>query len=250
MLLLRTLVAWFWREPYKKPLVRWGTQLHDRFMLPHFIASDIYDVARDLQAAGYEFKTEWFAPFLEFRFPRIGSLRVNDLQLDLYQAIEPWHVLGEEITSSGTARYVDSSVERLQVSLSGAMGERYALTCNGRRVPLKATGKQGELVAGIRYRAWNPPSALHPSIGVQAPLVFDLVDTWNGRSIGGCTYHVSHPGGRNYDTLPVNAYEAEGRRVSRFWQHGHTPTETVLELPSEELNKDYPFTLDLRWNAR
>ncbi|MEI8570915.1 transglutaminase family protein [Methylomonas sp. LW13] len=249
MLLLRTLVAWFWREPYKKPLVRWGTQLHDRFMLPHFIASDIYDVARDLQAAGYEFKTEWFAPFLEFRFPRIGSLRVNDLQLDLYQAIEPWHVLGEEITSSGTARYVDSSVERLQVSLTGAMGERYALTCNGRRVPLKATGKQGELVAGIRYRAWNPPSALHPSIGVQAPLVFDLVDTWNGRSIGGCTYHVSHPGGRNYDTLPVNAYEAEGRRVSRFWQHGHTPTETVLELPSEEFNKDYPFTLDLRWNA-
>ncbi|WP_415878933.1 DUF2126 domain-containing protein [Methylomonas sp. TEB] len=249
MLLLRTLVAWFWREPYKKPLVRWGTQLHDRFMLPHFIASDIYDVARDLQAADYEFKTEWFAPFLEFRFPRIGSLRVNDLQLDLYQAIEPWHVLGEEITSSGTARYVDSSVERLQVSLSGAMGERYALTCNGRRVPLKATGKQGELVAGIRYRAWNPPSALHPSIGVQAPLVFDLVDTWNGRSIGGCTYHVSHPGGRNYDTLPVNAYEAEGRRVSRFWQHGHTPTDTVLELPSEELNKDYSFTLDLRWNA-
>ncbi|MGZ0078543.1 transglutaminase family protein [Methylomonas sp. YC3] len=249
MLLLRTLAAWFWREPYKKPLVRWGTQLHDRFMLPHFIASDIYDVARDLQAAGYEFKTEWFAPFLEFRFPRIGSLRVNDLQLDLYQAIEPWHVLGEEITSSGTARYVDSSVERLQVSLTGAMGERYALTCNGRRVPLKATGKQGELVAGIRYRAWNPPSALHPSIGVQAPLVFDLVDTWNGRSIGGCTYHVSHPGGRNYDTLPVNAYEAEGRRVSRFWQHGHTPTETVLELPSEEFNKDYPFTLDLRWNA-
>lgn len=250
MLLLRTLVAWFWREPYKKPLVRWGTQLHDRFMLPHFITSDIQDVARDLQAAGYEFKTEWFAPFLEFRFPRIGSLRVDDLQLDLYQAIEPWHVLGEEITSSGTARYVDSSVERLQVSLSGAMGERYALSCNGRRVPLHATGKQGELVAGIRYRAWNPPSALHPTINVQAPLVFDLVDTWNGRSIGGCTYHVSHPGGRSYDTLPVNAFEAEGRRVSRFWEHGHTPTETVIELPREEINKDYPYTLDLRWHAR
>ncbi|WKJ91497.1 transglutaminase family protein [Methylomonas montana] len=249
MLLLRTLVAWFWREPYKKPLVRWGTQLHDRFMLPYFVASDIYDVARDLQNAGYEFKAEWIAPFLEFRFPRIGSLRVDDLQLDLYQAIEPWHVLGEEITSGGTARYVDSSVERLQVTLNGAMGERYALTCNGRRVPLHATGKQGEMVAGIRYRAWNPPSALHPTIGVQAPLVFDLVDTWNGRAIGGCIYHVSHPGGRNYDTLPVNAYEAEGRRVSRFWQHGHTPTETLLELPSEQLNKDYPFTLDLRWNA-
>jgi uncharacterized protein (DUF2126 family) len=249
MLLLRTLVAWFWKQPYKKPLVRWGTQLHDRFMLPHFIASDIYDVARDLQSAGYAFKADWFAPFLEFRFPHMGALQVGDLRLELHQAIEPWHVLGEEITSSGTARYVDSSVERLQVKLTGAMGERYALTCNGRRVPLRATATPGEMVAGIRYRAWNPPSALHPTIGVQAPLVFDIIDTWNNRAIGGCTYHVSHPGGRNYDTLPVNAFEAEGRRVSRFWNHGHTPGNSTVELPPEEPNKDYPFTLDLRWNA-
>ncbi len=250
MLLLRTLVAWFWEQPYKKPLVRWGTQLHDRFMLPHFIASDIHDVARDLQSAGYDFKAEWFAPFLEFRFPHMGTLQVDDLKLELHQAIEPWHVLGEEITSSGTARYVDSSVERLQVKLTGAMGERYILTCNGRRVPLRETGTPGEIVAGIRYRAWNPPSALHPTIGVQAPLVFDIVDTWNGRAIGGCTYHVSHPGGRNYDMLPVNAYEAEGRRVSRFWNHGHTTGENAKALPPEESNKDYPFTLDLRWNAQ
>jgi uncharacterized protein (DUF2126 family) len=250
MLLLRTLVAWFWKQPYKKPLVRWGTQLHDRFMLPHFITSDIHDVARDLQSAGYAFKADWFTPFLEFRFPHMGELQVDDLKLELHQAIEPWHVLGEEITSSGTARYVDSSVERLQVKLSGAMGERYALTCNGRRVPLRATATPGEMVAGIRYRAWNPPSALHPTIGVQAPLVFDIVDTWNSRAIGGCTYHVAHPGGRNYDTLPVNAYEAEGRRVSRFWNFGHTPGGGITELPPEEPNNDYPFTLDLRWNAR
>jgi uncharacterized protein (DUF2126 family)/transglutaminase-like putative cysteine protease len=249
MLLLRTLVAWFWKTPYKKPLIRWGTQLHDRFMLPHFIESDIHDVARDLQAAGYEFKAEWIAPFLEFRFPRCGTVQVGDLQLDLHTAIEPWNVLGEEITSSGTARYVDSSVERLQVRLTGAMGERYAVACNGRRVPLRPTQKQGEMVAGIRFRAWNPPSALHPTIGVQAPLVFDIVDTWNNRAIGGCTYHVSHPGGRNYDTLPVNANEAEGRRISRFWDHGHTPGGSAVELPQEEPNKDYPFTLDLRWNA-
>ena len=249
MLLLRTLVAWFWKQPYKKPLVRWGTQLHDRFMLRHFIASDIHDVARDLQQAGFDFKAEWFAPFLEFRFPHMGELQVHDLKLELHQAIEPWHVLGEEITSSGTARYVDSSVERLQVKLTGAMGERYALTCNGRRVPLVATGIPGEMVAGVRYRAWNPPSALHPTIGVQAPLVFDLVDTWNGRSVGGCTYHVAHPGGRSYDTLPVNAYEAEGRRVSRFWNHGHTPGDQLSALPTEETNPAYPLTLDLRWNA-
>ena len=250
MLLLRTLVAWFWKQPYQKPLVRWGTHLHDRFMLPHFVASDIQDVALDLKAAGYDFKPEWFAPFLEFRFPRCGTVQVGDMQLDLHTAIEPWHVMGEEITSSGTARYVDSSVERLQVRLSGATGDRYVVTCNGRRVPLHATGTQGELVAGVRFRAWNPPSALHPTIGVQAPLVFDIIDSWNNRAVGGCTYHVSHPGGRNYDTLPVNANEAEGRRISRFWNHGHTASKKPIEIPVEEINKDYPFTLDLRWNAK
>lgn len=249
ILLLRTLLAWFWKQPYQKPLVRWGTQLHDRFMLPHFIASDIHDVARDLQQAGFDFKSEWIAPFLEFRFPHMGTLQVGDLQLELHQAIEPWHVLGEEITSTGMARYVDSSVERLQVKLSGTLGDRYALTCNGRRVPLRTTATPGEMIAGVRYRAWNPPSALHPTIDVQAPLVFDIVDTWCGRAIGGCTYHVTHPGGRSYDTLPVNAYEAEGRRVSRFWNHGHTPGTATVELPPEITNNDFPFTLDLRWHA-
>ena len=267
MLLLRTLVARFWKEPYKKPLVRWGTQLHDRFMLPHFITRDIEDVANDLQAAGYAFSKDWFAPFIEFRFPRCGTLSIQDIELELRTAIEPWHVLGEEITSGGTARYVDSSVERLQVKLTGITGERYVVTCNGRRLPLRETGTQGELVAGVRYRAWNPPSALHPSIGVQAPLIFDVIDTWNGRSIGGCTYHVTHPGGRNYDSLPVNAYEAEGRRVSRFTVLEHTPgnikaqkksgkkglaeidAEKLMSPPAESENRDYPFTLDLRWHA-
>ena len=247
MLLLRTLVAWFWKTPYEKPLVRWGTQLHDRFMLPHCIKSDIEAVAADLQAAGFPFKAEWFAPFLEFRFPHCGSVQMGDLKLDLHTAIEPWHVLGEEMTSGGTARYVDSSVERLQVKLSGATGERYAVTCNGRRLPLRATEIQGEMIAGLRFRAWNPPSALHPTIGVQAPLVFDIFDTWNGLAIGVCTYHVSHPGGRNYDTLPINANEAEGRRISRFWNHGHTSGKTKKDLPAEAVNKDFPFTLDMRW---
>jgi len=249
MLLLRTLVARFWKEPYTKPLIHWGTQLHDRFMLRHFVESDINDVARDLQAAGYDFKAEWFEPFLEFRFPRAGTIQVDDLQLDLHTAIEPWHVLGEEITSAGMARYVDSSVERIQVRLTGATGDRYIVTCNGRRVPLRATGTQGEMVAGVRFRAWNPPSALHPTIGVQAPLVFDIFDTWNGRALAGCSYHVSHPGGRNYDTLPVNANEAEGRRISRFNSFDHTPSSEPIEIPSEEINKAYPLTLDLRWNA-
>jgi uncharacterized protein (DUF2126 family) len=244
MLLLRAMVARFWREPYHGRLTRWGTQLHDRFMLPHFVAQDMRDVVLDLQRAGYAFEFEWFAPFLEFRFPRFGSVVYHGIEIELRQAIEPWHVLGEEVNASSTARYVDSSVERLQVKVRQLNDNRHIVTCNGRSLPLTATGTRGEYVAGLRYRAWSPPSALHPTIGVQAPLVIDLVDTWSGRSIGGCTYHVSHPGGRNYDTFPVNANEAEARRAARFCNHGHTPG--PLHVRREGLNPDYPLTLDLR----
>lgn len=269
-LLIRTLVARFWNEPYKKPLVRWGTLLHDKYMLPHYLWQDIADVVKDLQAHGYAFKLEWLLPFEEFRFPHYGRVKMDDIELELRWAIEPWNVLGEEIGSFGTARYVDSSVERLQVKVSGLTDSRYVLACNGRQVPLKNTGKQGEYVAGVRYRAWAPPSALHPTIGVHTPLVFDLIDTWNGRSIGGCTYHVSHPGGRSYHSFPVNAYEAESRRVNRYETIGHTPgpllaaetisprpdTDSLREMfaqpprpmtpPPEESTGEYPHTLDLR----
>lgn len=244
MLLLRALVARFWRTPYRASLTRWGTGLHDKFMLPHFVAQDMRDVVLDLQRAGYAFEFEWFAPFLEFRFPRFGNVVYHGVEIELRQAIEPWHVLGEEVSAGGTARYVDSSVERLQVKVRGMTDTRHIVTCNGRPLPLAATGTRGEYVAGVRYRAWAPPSALHPTIGVQAPLVFDLVDTWSGRSIGGCTYHVAHPGGRNYDSFPINGNEAEARRVARFWNHGHTPG--TLHIRREGRNPDYPLTLDLR----
>ena len=265
-LLIRSLVARFWNKPYKKPLVRWGTELHDRFMLRHYIESDMRDVVRDLNDAGYDFKFEWLEPFLEFRFPRYGSVQVGDISIHLHNAIEPWHVLGEESGSQGTARYVDSSLERLQVSVQGLTDSRYILVCNGRRVPMRSTGKHGEFVSGIRYRAWNPPSALHPTIGVHAPLVIDLVDTWNDRSVGGCTYHVAHPGGMNPEYAPMNPLEAESRRNSRYWDFGHSPvsisnpgyqdiqrditTHTSSEtkfsdLPLKESN-EYPYTLDLR----
>ena len=265
-LLIRTLVARFWKEPYRKPLIRWGTQLHDRFMLPHFLWQDMNDVVTDLNERGYKFDVNWLLPFEEFRFPHYGRVNIDGIEIELRWAIEPWHVLGEEIGSFGTARYVDSSVERLQVKISGMTDGRYVLACNGRRVPLKATGKQSEFVAGIRYRAWAPPSALHPTIGTHTPLVFDLIDTWNGRSIGGCTYHVSHPGGRSYDTFPVNAFEAESRRVNRYSVIGHTPgpyspkpdLDALREFfpeshpprpmapPPEDAPNEYPTTLDLR----
>jgi len=246
-LLLRALVARFWKTPYTGKLVHWGTELHDRWMLPNFVAQDMADVVADLRAAGYAFEQRWFEPFIEFRFPRYGTVAYHGIELELRQAIEPWNVLGEEVSGGGTARYVDSSVERMQLRVRGLTDGRHVVTCNGRPLPLQATGNAGEHVAGIRFRAWNPWSALHPTIPVQAPLVFDLVDTWSGKSLGGCTYHVSHPGGRNYNTFPVNANEAEARRFARFWAHGHTPGK--VDVVKEPPNPRFPFTLDLRWQV-
>jgi len=243
-LLLRAIIATFWAAPYARPLARWGTELHDRFMLPHFVAQDFDDVLDDLQRAGWPLRSEWFAPHLEFRFPRYGSITRRGVNVELRQALEPWHVTGEEAGAGATARYVDSSLERLQVKVSGMTGSRHIMSCNGRRVPLHPTGQPGEYVAGVRYRAWQPASCLHPTIPVHAPLVFDIVDTWNGRPLGGCVYHVAHPGGRHFETFPVNSYEAEGRRLARFFSIGHTAG--AMQVPAEDRNPDFPLTLDLR----
>jgi uncharacterized protein (DUF2126 family) len=243
-LLLRGLVSKFWKEPYRNDLVEWGTDIHDRWMLPHFCETDFKDVIRDLREAGYPFEFDWFAPHFEFRFPRIGDLSQRDLQLELRSALEPWHVLGEEAGGGGTVRYVDSSVERLQVKVNGLIGQRFAVTVNGHRVPLHATGTNGEGVAGVRFRAWQPPECLQPTIAPHSPLTFDLVDTWNNRSLGGCTYNVAHPGGRSHDSFPVNSYEAESRRLARFFRHGHTPG--TLKTGPVKPNPKFPFTLDLR----
>ncbi len=243
-LLLRGLVSKFWKEPYKNNLVRWGTDIHDRWMLPHFCETDFRDVISDLREAGYPFEFDWFAPHFEFRFPFIGDLEQRDLQIELRTALEPWHVLGDEPAGGGTVRYVDSSLERLQVKARGLTGDRFAITVGGHRVPLHPTGTNGEFVAGVRYRAWQPPECLQPTIGAHAPLVFDVVDTWNNRSLGGCTYNVAHPGGRSYDTFPVNSYEAESRRLARFFRHGHTRGK--MSVRPVKLNPEFPFTLDLR----
>jgi uncharacterized protein (DUF2126 family)/transglutaminase-like putative cysteine protease len=243
-LLLRSLIARFWNQPYRQNLVRWRTEVHDRFMLPHFVRQDLGDVIGELNERGYPIQTEWFAPHFEFRFPFYGTIEHRGIQLELRQAIEPWNVLGEDPGPGGTVRYVDSSVERMQVLVNGMVDSRHVVTCNRQRIPLHPTGTNGEFVAGVRYRAWQPASCLHPTIPVHAPLVFDIVDTWSGRSIGGCTYHVAHPGGRSYDHFPVNANEAESRRISRFFKFGHTPG--PVKVGEEKISKEFPFTLDLR----
>ncbi|RPA66150.1 transglutaminase family protein [Gordonia oryzae] len=250
-LLVRSLVSWFWEQPYRARLIRHGADLHGKYLLPHYLIADIASVAEELREAGYPFDTAWLDPFTEFRFPRLGTVQIRDQEIELRGAIEPWNTLGEEATGTGTARYVDSSIERVQVRVTGGDDDRYVLTCNGFPVPLRATGRAGERVAGIRFRAWQPPSALHPTISIDTPLTFDLVDTVNGRSVGGATYHVVHPGGRAYERPPVNAVEAESRRNGRFEAAGHTTGTLDIGLLRERLARaaidaGVPAILDLR----
>lgn len=250
-LLVRALVARFWDQPLRAPLIRHGLNLHGRYLLPHFIIHDIADVCADLRAHDVNFDTSWLDPFTEFRFPRVGTAVFDQVEIELRGAIEPWNTLGEESTGTGTARYVDSSVERIQVRTIGADRQRHVLTCNGYPIPMLATENPDILVGGVRYRAWQPPSALHPTITVDGPLRFELVDMATGTSRGGCTYHVSHPGGRSYDTPPVNAVEAESRRGRRFEATGFTPGKVDVadireKVARQSTDVGAPGILDLR----
>jgi uncharacterized protein (DUF2126 family) len=243
-LLIRALVAWFWERPYRRSLVRWGTMLHDRFMLPHFIWADFQSVMAELAGAGLKLDARWFQPHFEFRFPLWGAVAHEGVSLELRQALEPWLVLGEQSGQGGTTRPVDSSLERAQFTVVGARVDRYAVTCNGYRLPLDETASKGEAVAGVRFRAWPSPGGFHPMLQPHVPLTFDIVDTWTGRSIGGCRYHASHPGGRSFQALPVNALEAEARRLARFEPMGHSPGTLIIKVGG--VHADFPLTLDLR----
>jgi uncharacterized protein (DUF2126 family) len=245
MLLVRALISTFWRRPFEGGLVRWGSTLHDRFMLPYFVRRDLSDVLTQLRGAGYSFEENWFASHLEFRFPKIGSIAAEGVELELRRALEPWNVLAEETTSGGMVRSVDSSLERIQVEVSGLTTDsRYVVACNGRRVPLHPTDEPGEAIAGIRYRARRLSMTVHPTIPVHTPLVFDIIDRWKERSIGRCTYHAESPEGGTYAARPGNAKEAEDRRMERFQRSDRTLG--LMAAPAEETNPIFPLTLDLR----
>lgn len=243
-LLLRALIAWFWHSPQTGVPVRWGTSLHDRFMLPHFLWEDFLSILSDLHSAGYPFEADWFRAQYEFRFPLYGHIAPRGVGLEIRQALEPWPVLGEEGGATGTVRYVDSSLDRLQIKATGFIPERHALTCNGYLLPMTATEESQTFIAGVRFKAWSLPSGLHPTLPLDSPLTFDLVDRWTGHSMGGCVYSSSHPGGRSYDLFPINAYEAQARRLARFQPWGHRVGPFYLE--TSPLSKDFPLTLDLR----
>ncbi len=280
-LLVQALVDRLSRDPYQHSLIRWGSDLHDRFLLPHYLAQDMADIVKDLAHHDLRFDLSWFEPFFNFRFPRYGTIVAGPVALELRAAIEPWLVLGEESNASATARYVDSSMERLQVKATGLQSDRYAVLVNGQPLPLRATSRSGEHVAGVKYRAWQPSSALHPTIGVHSPLLFQVVDKVTSKAIGAAKYHVAHPGGRSYDKIPVNSLEAESRRQNRFEdstlvqqgalsqtqqlekRHAFTATQRAVSdqqgsvepvllsdeaiaVPQHKVGKDFPTTLDLR----
>jgi uncharacterized protein (DUF2126 family) len=243
-LLVRSLLAAFWQKPYERELVKWGTALHDQFMMPYYVARDFDGVMQDLTDFGYPMDAAWFAPHFEFRFPLFGSIKLDTVELEVRGGLEPWPVLGEESMPAGQTRYVDSSLERLQVEARGFLEERYRIICNGYEVPMAPTGTNGHFVGGIRYRAWQPPSCLHPTIGIHSPLHLDIYDTWTQRSLAGATYHVVHPGGRSSDVRPINAAAAESRRLARFERQGHRPGPARMVRLTP--HPHFPHTLDLR----
>ncbi|HEY0189802.1 MAG TPA: transglutaminase family protein [Kofleriaceae bacterium] len=243
-ILVRGVLAALVAAPYKHKLARWGSELHDRFLLPYFLWRDFEDVLAHLAAHGVALPVEAYRPFVELRCPLAGTIEVGAARVEVRNAIEPWHVLGEEATAAGTARYVDSSVERLELRAIGLDTERYAVAVNQVLVPLRPGAGRDVRVAGVRFRAWCPPHALHPHLGIHHPLHIDVIDSWAQRGVAGAAYHVWHPEGRAFDAPPLTRVEADARRTRRFTLDGPSPF--PLRLRKAAPHPEQPYTLDLR----
>jgi uncharacterized protein (DUF2126 family) len=244
VILARALIAAFTRAPYRAPLVRWGLGLHDRFLLPYYLWRDLEDVMSFLADRDVALPADAFTPFLELRCPRAGTLDAGDVQLEVRNALEPWYVLGDEVTTTGTARYVDSSLERVEVRARGLIGERHRVLVNGVILPMHPTADADLQVAGVRFRAWCPPHSLQPHLGVHHPLRFEVIDLWAARSLGACGYHVWDPAGRAFAGLPLTRFEAAARRAQRFTREGPMPW--PVRAREVRPHPDAPYTLDLR----
>jgi len=244
MLLMRSLIAALAAQQYRAPLVRWGQALHDRFLLPHWLWQDFESVLAHVSSRGVSLDPAGYRPFLELRCPLAGTMRCGEVAIEVRNGLEPWHVLGEELTAFGTSRYVDSSLERIEIKATGLVPERHAVLVNGRALPLRSTGNAGEAVAGVRFRAWAPPHSLQPHIGIHHPLRIDLLDTWARRSLGACSYHVWHPEGRDFTAPPLTRFEAAARRAQRFTFDGPSPY--PLDPLPLGAHPDAPYSTDLR----
>jgi uncharacterized protein (DUF2126 family) len=241
---VRTLAAALAKAPYHKPLVRFGQELHDRYLLPTWLWRDFQGVLGFLAERGLPLPEEAYRAFLELRCPVAGHFQAGEVTLEVRNALEPWNVLGEEPGASGTSRFVDSSLERIEVRCEGLVPERHAVLVNGCALPLKATGVAHEVAAGVRFRAWAPPHSLHAHLGIHHPLRFDVLDTWARRSLGACAYHVWHPEGRSYESAPLTRFEAAARRAQRFTVEGPLPW--PVEARATASHPETPWTLDLR----
>ncbi|MGI9212205.1 MAG: transglutaminase family protein, partial [Methylococcaceae bacterium] len=213
LLLVRALVATLAMRPVTKPLINWGTALHDRYMLPGVLWEDLKAVLAEIRQCGIPLQDEWYKPLLELRFPLLGRTQIGPITLEMRSAHEPWPILAEEVTASGVARFVDSANDRVQIEVFGITPGRHILACNGRRVPLQPTATQGHCIAGIRYKAWNPVATLHPTVPPVYELAFDLIDTWTDKVLGGFTYsppRPTPPGPVATPTCPPPEPEASG----------------------------------------
>ena len=215
-LLLRALIAFLAERPADPRLRDFGPELHDRYMLPGELWEDLAEVIRDLDRARLPVQADWFAPFLDRRFPTLGEVAMGDVRMAIRTAHEPWPVLAEEAVAGVVTRFIDAANQRVQVELTGLTPTHHILVCNGRRVPLQPTRTRGRFLAGVRYKAWNPPSSLHPTLWPVYSLVFDLLDARTGEVLGGCTWFPARPSLVGFSAAPAPVASGEPEREPHY----------------------------------
>ena len=200
-LLIRALIAKFWREPLDGKFVRWGTALHDRFMLPHFVWDDFIDVLADLGQSGFDFDPEWFEAQLEFRFPVFGDVaawRRHAGSAPGAGAVACARRGGRDRRHRALCRFLGrAAAAQGRPASSPAATSSPATAAAADDRPPAAPARRSPACAS---RPGSRPRVCIPTIPVHAPLVFDIVDTWNRPFARRLRLSCRHPGGRTYET--------------------------------------------------